>query len=106
MGDEVTLSDDLHLLCSGIVFGNWIAMPLVAAARGTELRPVDRRRSLALGLGALGGWTWMSALIRRDAEQLGGLAQRATVACALAWYPVAAVAAHRSSDAPHPAAAK
>jgi Protein of unknown function (DUF998) len=93
-GDEnATVSDDLHVLFSIVVFGSWIAMPLVTAARGQELRGVDRRLSLALGLGALGGWVWTSALIQRDAQTWGGVAQRVTVASALAWYSVAAVAA-------------
>jgi hypothetical protein len=92
-GDEnVTLSDDLHVLVSMVVFGSWIAMPLVAAARGRQLRRIDRRLSLALGLIALGGWAWTSALIQRDAQRWGGVAQRLTVGSALAWYPVAAVA--------------
>lgn len=33
-------------------------------------------------------------LVQRDAQTWGGIAQRVTVATALAWYPVAAVAAN------------
>jgi hypothetical protein len=94
MGDDnVKLTDDLHVVFSVPVFAVWIAMPLVTAARGHALRPVDRRRSLVLGLGALAGWVWTSALIQTKSETWGGTAQRVTVASALAWYPVAAIAA-------------
>jgi hypothetical protein len=93
-GDEnVTVSDDLHILSAMVVFGSWIAMPLFTAARGRELRSGQRRASLALGLGALAGWTGMSVLASRNAEQWGGVAQRVSVASALAWYPVAALSA-------------
>jgi hypothetical protein len=68
-------------------------MPFVAAARGRELRSVDRRRSLVVGLVALSGWIWMSSLMQRDKEEWGGVAQRVTVFGALAWYPVIALAA-------------
>jgi hypothetical protein len=95
LGDEVTFSDDVHLYSAMVVFANWIAMPLVVAAAGHELRPVDRRRSLALGLAALAGQAWTSVLAQRDSETWAGLAQRVTVASALAWYPVAAYAASR-----------
>jgi hypothetical protein len=96
LGDEhVTLSDDAHVLAGTIVFGTWIAMPLVAAARGRGLRPAERGLSLALGLGALFGWIWTSVLAQRNAPTFGGLAQRVTVASALAWFPVAAIAASR-----------
>jgi Protein of unknown function (DUF998) len=95
MGDEdVTVADDLHVLFSVVAFGSWIAMPLVTATRGRALRRVDRRRSLVLGVGALCGWVWTSILVQRDAQTWGGVAQRVTVATALAWYPVAAVAAN------------
>jgi hypothetical protein len=93
-GDEnVTVSDDLHVLSAMVVFGSWIAMPLVAAARGRELRSSQRRASLALGLGALAGLTGTSVLASRNAEKWGGVAQRVSVASALAWYPVAALSA-------------
>jgi hypothetical protein len=91
--DHVTVSDDLHVLFSGVVFGSWIAMPFVASGFGQGLRPVDRRRSFAAGLVALSGWGWMSTLMQRDVEKWGGVAQRVTVAGALAWYPVIALAA-------------
>ncbi|HEY3834841.1 MAG TPA: DUF998 domain-containing protein [Acidimicrobiia bacterium] len=95
LGDEVTLSDDVHLFSSMVVFASWLAMPLLTAAFGRRLRPVDRRRSLALGVTAVAGWTWGSVLIRGDSERWGGVAQRVTVASALVWYPVAAIAATR-----------
>ena len=94
MGDDnVKLTDDLHVAFSVPVFAMWIAMPLVTAARGRSLPPIDRRRSLALGLGALAGWVWTSVLIQNKSETWGGVAQRVTLASALAWYPVVAVAA-------------
>jgi hypothetical protein len=93
-GDEnVTISDDLHILSAMVVFGSWIAMPLFTAARGREMAPGQRRASLALGLGALAGWTGMSVLASQNSEKWGGVAQRVSVASALAWYPVAALSA-------------
>ena len=94
MGDDnVTLSDDLHVLTSMAVFGPWIAMPFVAAARGNALPGTARRRAFVLGCAALAGQVWTSVLIQRNAEQWGGVAQRVTVASALAFYPVIATAA-------------
>jgi hypothetical protein len=94
MGDDnVTLSDDLHVLTSMAVFGPWIAMPFVAAARGNALPGPARRRAFVLGCAALAGQVWTSVLIQRNAEQWGGVAQRVTVASALAFYPVIATAA-------------
>ncbi len=96
MGHEnVTLSDDLHVLISMVAFGSWILMPFVAAARGRALHPSERRASLALGAVTLGGWVWMSALFTRGSETWGGVAQRVTVGAALGWYSVAAIAASR-----------
>jgi hypothetical protein len=94
LGDEnVTVSDDVHVWVSGFVFGSWIVMPLLTATRGRSLRPVDRRRSLLLGLTAFSGWVWTSVLMRRNVDAWGGVAQRVTVAASLAWYPVVALAA-------------
>jgi hypothetical protein len=96
MGDEnVTLSDDLHVLISGVAFGSWILMPFVAAVRGRALHPRERVASLAFGIVALGGWVSMSALISRGSDTWGGVAQRVTVGAALGWYSVAAIAAAR-----------
>jgi hypothetical protein len=96
MGDEnVTLSDDLHVLISGVAFGSWILMPFVAAVRGRALYPSERIASLALGVIALGGWASMSALISRGSSTWGGVAQWVTVGAALGWYSVAAIAAAR-----------
>jgi hypothetical protein len=93
-GDEnVTISDDLHVLSAMVVFGSWIAMPLFVAARGRELPSRQRRASLALGLAALAGQTGTGALMSRNAEKWGGVAQRVSVASALAWYSVAALSA-------------
>ena len=95
LGDEVTRSDDVHLVSSMVVFASWMAMPLLTAAFGRQLQPVDRRRSLALGLTAVAGFMWGSVLAGRNSDAWGGIAQRVTVASALAWYPVAAIAATR-----------
>jgi len=90
---NVTISDDLHVLFAMFAFMPWMAMPLVTAARGRGLTRSHRLAALALGCGALGGQIWTGALIRRNAEKWGGLAQRITVASALAFYPLVAMAA-------------
>ena len=51
--------------------------------------------TLALGIGAVLGSMWTNALLRRNAQKWGGVAQRITVACSLGFYPVAALAAQR-----------
>jgi hypothetical protein len=96
LGDEdVKLSDDLHVLFSGVAFGSWILMPFVAAARARTLHPLERRASLALGAITVGGWVWMSVLFRRGSETWGGVAQRLTVGAALGWYSLLAIVASR-----------
>jgi hypothetical protein len=90
---NVTLSDDLHVLFSMCAFGPWMAMPFVMAARGRALHPSHRLAALTLGTVGLGGQVWTAALIRRNAPAGGGTAQRVTVAAALAFYPLVALAA-------------
>ena len=94
LGDTAaTRSDDLHGACSLLLFGLWIAMPLTAALGGRRMRPVDRQRSMAAGLLALGCWMMTRMLHRRHAHRWLGASQRAMLASALGWYPIAAVAA-------------
>jgi hypothetical protein len=94
LGDEnATISDDLHGVFSAVTFALWISMPLAVAIRGKRLRSEDRRRSALLGATTLGAFVGTGVLASRRAENWGGAAQRATVASALAWFPVIARAA-------------
>jgi hypothetical protein len=87
LGDaDADVGDELHVLFSAVTFGLWIAMPLTAAVRS---RGRDRA-SLVLGAVAFAGWAVTGTLASRDAPKWGGLAQRATIAAALSWFPVAA----------------
>jgi hypothetical protein len=96
LGDtSATHSDELHGIFSMATFVSWIAMPLLAATRGTNLQRKDRVGSLAVGLTAFAGWLGTGLLVRRRAPTWTGAAQRVMVASALVWYPLAAVAAFR-----------
>jgi hypothetical protein len=90
-----TLVDEIHGATSMVTFILWVAMPLTAAGRGSALRAVDRRRSLSLGLLALACWCVTAVRLRRGEQQGLGAWQRAMIAAALSWYPVAAVASGR-----------
>jgi hypothetical protein len=94
--EDVTVSDDVHAISSGIVFGMWTVLPLVAAARGREMAPRDRMLAAVLGAGATAAALWNLSLFKKNSPQWGGLSQRATLAFALGFYPAIAVAATRA----------
>jgi hypothetical protein len=75
-----------------VTFALWMAMPLTTALRGRDTSRVTRAASLALGLTTVGSCFAVGALSR--GEHGGGTAQRVMVGSALAWFPVAALAAH------------
>lgn len=91
--DAVQPTDDRHAACSAATFALWIATPLVAAARARNASTSYRRASAVLGMATL--ITLVGGGMRaRDPEATwGGVAQRAMVAAALAWFPLAAFSA-------------
>ncbi len=94
LGDtSATVADELHGVFSMATFVSWIAMPLIAATRGTDLRRADRVGSLAVGLVAFAGWLGTGLLVQRRVPNWTGTAQRVMLAAALGWYPLAAIAA-------------
>jgi hypothetical protein len=96
LGDTgVTGSDDLHVAFSVVVFGLWVATPLVAARRAVAAEPRYRRASRGLGLATLAGLVGGGMLARRS-DAWSGAIQRATVTSALAWYVLAGVTAARA----------
>lgn len=94
LGDTVvTRSDDLHAAFSAATFALWVGIPLVAARRAGAADPRYRSWSRRLGVSTLvllvGG-----GMLARDPAGVGsGAAQRAMLTSALAWYPLAALAA-------------
>lgn len=94
LGDlNYTRSDDLHAAFSAATFALWIATPLVAASRAHDATPRYRRWCRRLGLSTLVALLIGGMLARRPAQRWGGTAQRLMLASALAWFPLAAVAA-------------
>jgi hypothetical protein len=93
IGDtHAQLTDDLHGAFSMVSFVLWGAMPIIAAWRGHDLRPADRRRSAVLGLATVSSWLVTGALFNKR-SRWQGVAQRVMLVSALSWYPVAARAA-------------
>jgi hypothetical protein len=94
LGDEgVTRSDDVHAAFSGVTFALWIAIPLVAAARARDAGAGYRRACCTLGALTLAGLVGGGLLARRPSEEWSGAAQRAMLASAFLWFPVAGLAA-------------
>jgi hypothetical protein len=85
-------SDDLHMAFSGVTFALWIATPLVATARATQADHRYRRRSAALGATTAALFVGGGLLAQRPDHRWSGWAQRAMVATALAWQPLAVTA--------------
>jgi hypothetical protein len=83
-------TDDAHALVSAATFGLWIAAPLVAARQAREASAGYRRASAALGLGGLAILVGGGQLARTESQRGSGWAQRAMLACLLAWQPLVA----------------
>jgi len=100
LGDtNYTASDDAHAACALVTFSMWVAIPLVAARRATGATARYRRWSRLLGVSALAGLVVDGVLARRHAERWSGVTQRAVLASALGWYPLAAsMAGGRRTD--------
>ncbi len=93
LGDaEAEFTDEIHGVASMVTFVLWVAMPFAAAA-SVDLDRSARVQSLAMGVAT--GATFVRAGIaaRADDPSNSGTAQRAMVATALAWFPIAARAA-------------
>jgi hypothetical protein len=93
LGDDaaaVLLSDDLHAAFSFVTFALWTSIPLVAARRASSASAGYRRSSRRLGLLTLALLLVGGQLARRPSKRWSGTAQRAMLAAAMAWYPVAA----------------
>lgn len=93
--EDVTVSDDVHAISSGVVFGLWTVLPLLAAARGSQMDRRDRVLAAALGSSATAAALWNFSLFKKNSSKWGGLSQRATLAFALGFYPAVAIAATR-----------
>src|SRR4051812_6785637 len=94
LGDDgADVVDEGHSVVSMGTFALWMAMPFTAAVVGKELGVPTRLRSgvMAAATAALFARTAIAA--RADDQTGAGAAQRAMVASALAWFPVAARAA-------------
>ena len=91
LGDEdVQRTDNLHAVFSAATFALWIAAPLVAAARAHGASTRYRRLSAALGVTTLVTLVGGGMRARDPDATWSGVAQRAMVASALAWFPLAA----------------
>ena len=90
--DNYTRSDDLHALFSAATFGLWIATPFIAARRAVDADERYRRWSRRLGMSTLVAILVNGALARRPSPRWSGAAQRAMLASAFSWYPLAATA--------------
>ena len=88
-------TDDAHAAVSGVVFGLWIAAPLVAARRARTTSTGYRRASTALGLAGLALLIGGGPLARSESKRWSGWAQRAMLVCLLGWQPLVARAARR-----------
>lgn len=96
LGDvDVARVDDLHAAFSVATFAMWIAIPLVAAVRAEDAGRGYRRACAAIGVATLGGFIGAGLAARRPSPVWSGAAQRAMLASALLWFPVAGIAAAR-----------
>jgi hypothetical protein len=89
LGDEVKLTDDLHVAVSGVAFAGWAFIPLVAAARAKGASPGYRRLSATLGATTLATMIGGGRFQRNEGTKWSGTAQRVTLASAFAWYLLA-----------------
>ena len=92
-------TDDAHAAFSGLTFLLWIATPAVAASRATDTSPGYRRASAALSATTAAVFIGGGLLARRPTPRWSGWAQRAMIAAALSWQPVAAAADRRAGSA-------
>jgi Protein of unknown function (DUF998) len=99
LGDtDTTRSDDLHAVFSAATFALWIATPLLAARRATEADESYRTWSRRLGWFTLAVLLAGGMLARRPSGRGSGVAQRAMLASAFAWFPLAAMHARRANS--------
>jgi hypothetical protein len=90
LGDEVVeRTDDLHAVFSAATFALWAAIPFVAAARAKGAPSAFRRGSRAAGAATIAAIVVSGRMAQGD-SRWSGTGQRAFLACALAWYPLAA----------------
>jgi hypothetical protein len=90
LGDaQMQLTDDIHANVSGVTFALWIAIPLVAARRATGAPMVYRRTCLVLGWSTLALLLGGGSMARREDQTGSGVAQRAMLASAFAWFLLA-----------------
>ena len=93
LGDEVKLTDDLHVGISAVAFLGWCVIPIVAAVRAKDASPRYRRCSAAIGLTTLATTIGGGRFQRNEGTKWSGTAQRVTLASAFAWYALAGASA-------------
>jgi hypothetical protein len=89
LGDEVELTDDLHVAISAVAFFGWAFVPLVAAVRARNAPARYRRWSAVLGVTTLATMIGGGRFQRNPNGEWSGTAQRVTLASAFAWYLLA-----------------
>jgi hypothetical protein len=89
LGDEVQLTDDLHVAISAVAFLGWACIPLVAAARASGAPVRYRKWSALLGATTLATMIGGGRFQRNPNGEWSGTAQRVTLASAFAWYVLA-----------------
>ncbi|HEX4491002.1 MAG TPA: DUF998 domain-containing protein [Acidimicrobiia bacterium] len=89
LGDDVQLTDDLHVAISAVAFAGWAFIPLIAAARARNASARYRRWSAVLGATTLATMIGGGRFQRNPNGEWSGTAQRVTLASAFAWYALA-----------------